>query len=119
MLFTALLLALSLGTITLAQQIARDPGTAGSPIEVVHLYNDEFVTGIFGALQRNQRVLTFQGLRCLPPAASSRITRPLLIQRTRSIQLQNLLETTLRRPIRLLRSTLRLVDLSTIQQFLR
>ena len=28
------------------QQIARDPGVTGPPLEVVHQYNDEFVTGI-------------------------------------------------------------------------
>ena len=26
-------------------QVARDPGVAGPPIELVHLYNDEFPTG--------------------------------------------------------------------------
>lgn len=29
----------------LSQQIAQDPGTGGVPIEVVHLYNDEYPQG--------------------------------------------------------------------------
>ena len=29
----------------LSQQIAQDPGTGGVPVEVVHLYNDEYPQG--------------------------------------------------------------------------
>ena len=32
-------------TCVLSQQIAQDPGTGGVPVEVVHLYNDEFPQG--------------------------------------------------------------------------
>ena len=32
-------------TSVLSQQISQDPGTGGVPVEVVHLYNDEFPQG--------------------------------------------------------------------------
>ena len=32
-------------TSVLSQQIAQDSGTGGVPVEVVHLYNDEFPQG--------------------------------------------------------------------------
>lgn len=28
-----------------AQQLLRDPGLAGPPLEIVHLYNDQWPTG--------------------------------------------------------------------------
>ena len=40
----ALLLA-SLAGSSLTQQIAQDPGVGGVPIEIVHLYNDEYPQG--------------------------------------------------------------------------
>ena len=40
----ALLLA-SLAGSSFAQQIAQDPGVGGVPIEIVHLYNDEYPQG--------------------------------------------------------------------------
>ena len=46
MFFKSLLLALSLCSVTLSQQVAQDPGTYGPALETVHLYNDEFVTGM-------------------------------------------------------------------------
>ena len=51
-----LLLALSLGSVISTQQVAQDTGTYGPALETVHLYNDEFVTGMsrllpFGATQ--------------------------------------------------------------------
>jgi hypothetical protein len=30
-----------------AQQLLRDPGIAGPPLELVHLYNDQWPTGKF------------------------------------------------------------------------
>jgi hypothetical protein len=30
-----------------AQQLLRDPGIAGPPLEIVHLYNDQWPTGTF------------------------------------------------------------------------
>lgn len=30
-----------------AQQLSRDPGVYGPPLELVHLYGDEFPTGLF------------------------------------------------------------------------
>ena len=46
-------------TCVLSQQIAQDPGTGGVPVEVVHLYNDEFPQGsqFFSKLQI-YRILT-------------------------------------------------------------
>ena len=41
----ALLLALGL-VLPVTAQVARDSGVAGPPIELVHLYNDEFPTGM-------------------------------------------------------------------------
>ena len=40
----ALLIA-SLAGSALTQQIAQDPGVGGVPIEIVHLYNDEYPQG--------------------------------------------------------------------------
>ena len=42
--FIALLLA-SLAGSSLTQQIAQDPGVGGVPIEIVHIYNDEYPQG--------------------------------------------------------------------------
>lgn len=40
----ALVLA-SLAGLSLTQQIVQDPGVGGVPIEIVHLYNDEYPQG--------------------------------------------------------------------------
>jgi len=34
-----------LPALSTAQQILRDPGVAGPPLEIVHLYNDQWPTG--------------------------------------------------------------------------
>ena len=44
MLFKIVLSALEL-LLPVTGQVARDPGVAGPPIELIHLYNDEFPTG--------------------------------------------------------------------------
>jgi len=41
------LLILSLWAISISsQQVVSDPGVFGPPIELVHIYNDEFPSGI-------------------------------------------------------------------------
>ncbi|KAF1837304.1 major royal jelly protein [Decorospora gaudefroyi] len=44
--FSILNLGLSLAALSSAQQIRSDPGVAGPPLEIVHLYNDQWPTGI-------------------------------------------------------------------------
>ena len=44
MLSTVALFALGL-VLPVTGQVARDSGVAGPPIELIHLYNDEFPTG--------------------------------------------------------------------------
>jgi hypothetical protein len=37
-----------------AQQLLRDPGIAGPPLELVHLYNDQWPTGTLLLLYNSQ-----------------------------------------------------------------
>ncbi|KAF2133278.1 major royal jelly protein [Dothidotthia symphoricarpi CBS 119687] len=43
---SSILLTASALTLTCAQQLLRDPGIAGPPLEIAHLYNDQWPTGI-------------------------------------------------------------------------
>ncbi|KAI9846698.1 MAG: hypothetical protein M1837_003753 [Sclerophora amabilis] len=43
---TAICLSLSWAVFAASQELARDEGTSGAPIELVHVYDDEFPTGI-------------------------------------------------------------------------
>ena len=43
----SLIVFASCASLALSQQIASDPGRGGMPIEIVHLYNDEFPQGEF------------------------------------------------------------------------
>jgi len=49
--FSKLVIAASvaLSTLSSAQQLLRDPGVAGPPLEIVHLYNDQWPTGTSSA----------------------------------------------------------------------
>jgi hypothetical protein len=43
--FVVLAPALLFPALVVAQTLVRDPGVSGPPIEIVHLYNDQWPTG--------------------------------------------------------------------------
>ena len=109
-------------------QIISDPGVYGPPLEIVHLYNDEWPTGASIAFRLINCKLSKQLkanssnkalLSTHRQAASSRTIHPVLIRTTRTmvrmanIRSLNSSATILKCRIRALRSTIRLVDRST------
>jgi hypothetical protein len=69
---------------SIAQDLVQDPGVAGPPLEVVHLYNDQWPTGDY--LTRVYCAVTMLIQRKVSPflktGESSQITRRALTQTT-------------------------------------
>jgi hypothetical protein len=63
MLSLPILLSALLPALSSAQRIRSDPGVAGPPLEIVHLYNDQWPTGTNALEQFHKTINTNMDLR--------------------------------------------------------